>query len=293
MTTALRMTALRRLTLLALLAGGPALAQDHPRAGVEETTDRPEAVAPAAGPLKINARDLKGYGGHFTVSGTTGGASVEWSLSPHPAGMFFHPFPGAHAVSLGGPPGTYTLTAQVTVFRGRILKLPKGWKEGDEVPLEITPDVQRVSLVVELTGGAPVPPGPGPTPPGPTPPVPPGPTPPSPDPNPMPGVTGLHMLVVYESGDVSKYPAAQVNSWQSQAVFDYLKAKNALANWRVWDRDVPNLNRAEPKWQAAMARARGKQLPWVIVSNGTTGYEGPAPADTAGLLALLKKYGGD
>jgi hypothetical protein len=287
---------MRRFAILLLLVALPLTAQDRPVL--------PDDAPAVAGP-RINARDLQGYGGYFTVSGTTGGSAVEWSVEPRPKGVLFHQFPGAHALAFGGPPGTYTLTARVTTFKGKVTKLPKGWKEGDEVPLEITPDVQSVTATVILTGGepgpgpTPIPPGPTPIPPGPTP-VPPGPTPvppgpippvpPAPEPNPMPGVTGLHMLVVYETGDLSKYPAAMVNSWQSKAVFDYLAAKGASKNWRVWDQNLDPSGDL-PKWQAAMARVKGKPLPWVIVSNGTSGYEGPAPPDTASLLALLKKYG--
>jgi hypothetical protein len=106
----------------------------------------------------------------------------------------------------------------------------------------------------------------------------------------MPGVTGLHMLVVYESGDVSGYPSSQVQSWQSKAVFDYLRSKGPDRNYRIWDKDV-NAAEDDPKWQAALVRAKGKALPWIIVSNGKTGFEGPAPATAKQLLELLHKYG--
>lgn len=286
---------LRRLSVLALLAGGPALAQ--PRGGVEETTDRPATVDVAASP-SLDGPDSEAWGAEFVMRGVGARKTVRWSVSPRYPGMLVRPFPsGAPRFIFAGPPGEYQVTAEVVSRTvGKLTKPLSEYKEGDDFPMVETSASYTKTIV--LTGGVPVPPGPGPTPPGPTPPVPPAPVPPAPvppapEPNPMPGVQGLHMLVVYESADLSAYPAAQVTSWQSKAVFDYLAAKGASKNWRVWDKDVPNLARAEPKWQAAMARAKGKPLPWVIVSNGASGYEGPAPANVNELLALLKKYGGD
>ena len=68
----------------------------------------------------------------------------------------------------------------------------------------------------------------------------------------------------------------------------YVKGKGG--DGRFFDQSVDNSNDAKI-WQDAMKRPRSG-LPWIVVSNGTTGYEGPLPLTEADTLALLKKYGG-
>jgi hypothetical protein len=134
------------------------------------------------------------------------------------------------------------------------------------------------------------PPGPSP---GPIPPTPPGPTPPGPAP--IPG-DGFRVLMVYESADLTKLPPDQLNVLYSQKVRDYLNTHAAKGpdgktpEWRIWDANVPT--GAEAKvWQDAMAQKRDK-LPWLIVSNGKTGFAGPLPPNTDAMLRLLQQYGG-
>lgn len=138
------------------------------------------------------------------------------------------------------------------------------------------------AVVVVVVGEAP-----------PTPPVPPDPTPPSPAPIP---VAGFRVLIVYETAELSKLPPEQLVALNSQEVRQYLQAHCVLGpdgktrEWRLWDKDV-NTSGESPLWQAAMQRPR-QSVPWIILSDGKTGFEGPLPSDTAALLALLKKYGG-
>ena len=139
-------------------------------------------------------------------------------------------------------------------------------------------------------------PGPGPAP-GPTPP---GPVPPAPIP-----VAGLHVLIIYESaekgpeGKVKRgMPPEQQAILTAAEVLGYLNAKcpkgpdGRTAEWRVWDWDVPT--GAESKlWQDAMARKPTKdKLPWIIVSDGKSGFEGPLPRNIADMMVLLRKWGG-
>ena len=124
--------------------------------------------------------------------------------------------------------------------------------------------------------------------PGPVPPVPPGPDPPIP---PIP-IAGLRVLVVYESatpGDTAKIVG-------SATVRDYLNAKCAKGpdgkspEYRILDKDVSLANASQ--WvKDAMARQR-QSMPWIVVSNGTAGFEGPLPTSIDATMTLLKKFGG-
>lgn len=143
--------------------------------------------------------------------------------------------------------------------------------------------------VIVTIGQAPQPPPVPPVPPGP---VPPGPT---PGPAPIPG-DGLRALFVFESGKLQTYPPGQLAALYSKTVRDYLNARcpkgpDGVTPERRWydaDQDVS----AESKtWQDAMKRPRAS-LPWVIISNGKAGFEGPLPNSIEELLALLKQYGG-
>ena len=122
----------------------------------------------------------------------------------------------------------------------------------------------------------------------PAPPTPPGPA-------PIPG-DGLRVLIVYETADLSKLPRAQANILTAAEVRAYLNAKCATgpdgrtAEWRIWDQNVDTAAEA-PTWRDAMARKRDK-LPWLVISTGKAGYEGPLPAAVDDTLKLLKHYGG-
>ena len=142
---------------------------------------------------------------------------------------------------------------------------------------------QPITSIVVL-GGSPIPVPP--IPPGPDPPVPPIP----PGPLPIPG-EGLRVMFVYESSDKTNV----TNLIHSREVYDYLNAKcakaaNSVPEWRYFDQNV-NLENNYPIWRDAMKRER-KSLPWAVIANGKTGYEGPMPTNKADLLALLRKFGG-
>jgi hypothetical protein len=204
-------------------------------------------------------------------------AAVVWDVYPEEAVSFddrpdgvlaFTAPPGKYAVKLRTIKGKSVLIARAVVFIGTPTPVPPTPTPGPT-------------------------PGPTPTPtPTPVPPVPPGPTPPSPAPIPAPG---LHVLMVYESGELSKLPPAQLSVLYAKSIRDYLQAKCPVGpdgktkEWRVWDADTDASGDA-PVWRDAMRRPRSS-LPWIIVSNGTTGYEGPLPRSIDETLALLKKFG--
>lgn len=133
----------------------------------------------------------------------------------------------------------------------------------------------------------------------PVPPVPPGPTPPPFPPVPPPDdapikAPGFRVLIVYETAQLSKLPAKQLLIIESQTVRSYLKKKcvtdkdNPQGAYRMWDPDVA-LDGVPKDWSDALKRPR-KSLPWLIVSNGVTGWEGPLPADTDAAMAIFQKY---
>ena len=146
--------------------------------------------------------------------------------------------------------------------------------------------------VCTVVVGEPTPP---PTPPGPTP----GPTPPGPTPGPAPiPLEGLRVLIIYESAELAKIPASQHAVLNGEKVRGYLDSKCAVGadgktkEWRIWDKDASVINEAK-HWQDAWARPRGPAMPWVIISNGKDGYEGPLPVAVEEMMLLLKKFGGN
>jgi hypothetical protein len=125
----------------------------------------------------------------------------------------------------------------------------------------------------------------------------PGPNPPGPVDPPKPPAPivadGLHVLIVYESADLQKLPPGQLSALKSQTVRDYLDGRcakeNGVAAWRIWDADV-DTKESSKAWQDAMKRPRAS-LPWIVISDGKSGFEGPLPGTVDATLELLKKWG--
>lgn len=193
------------------------------------------------------------------------GDAVQWDVAPEPVKMKEYTDDGAAYLHFNGPPGKYSVTALVVNFDTRKFVKKK--------------------LTVTI-GKAPQPP------PGPVPPTPPDPTPGT---APIPAA-GLHVLVIYDAQKLSTLTATQQGAIYAKSVRDYLRATcpkgpdGVTAEWRMWPSDVDATGESQ-LWQDAFKRPR-TSLPWVIVSNGTTGYEGPLPGSAEDMLALLKQYGG-
>jgi hypothetical protein len=100
---------------------------------------------------------------------------------------------------------------------------------------------------------------------------------------------GFRVLVTYDSalGVPDNVNAKVVR----QYLFDHCVRSPDGKNveYRIWDIAVPTTN-APKLWQDAFARPK-KSIPWILISNGKTGFEGPLPNTTDELLTLLKKYG--
>lgn len=126
-------------------------------------------------------------------------------------------------------------------------------------------------------------PGPGPTPN-------PGPNPPSPNPSPIP-LAGLRVLVVSERTGTpipSDQQAILTSALVRQALSRCEKGSNGVPEFRFFDPDV-DLSDQPQHWKDAMKLPRAS-LPWVIISNGKTGFSGPLPKDVDSFLELLKGY---
>lgn len=137
----------------------------------------------------------------------------------------------------------------------------------------------------ELTIGTPEP-EPPPVPPNPpTPPDPPLPPAPIPD-------AGFRVLIVYESGDMTKYPIETQMILAGADVRAFLKShcvpEDGQAGFRIYDPDI-DVSADLPVWKTAMSRPR-KELPWLLISNGKAGFEGPLPKTPSEFLELCKKY---
>lgn len=205
-----------------------------------------------------------------TVSAETTGKTVKFvALDP---GLSVFP-PGL----LSNPKVTVVSSAKPGVFR--LL----AYTAAGDMPSD--PVICKVVI-----GNTPIdpPPGPGPNPPEPQPVDPP------PGPAPIP-LDGLRVLMVYDADSLARLPAAQHSIFFSAEVRKYLnehcaKGPSGTAEWRLYPKSVDN-SADLPHWRAAMARER-KSLPWIVISNGKAGYEGPLPANIAEALELLKKYGG-
>jgi hypothetical protein len=143
-----------------------------------------------------------------------------------------------------------------------------------------------------VTPAPPVPPGPGPAPPAP----------PSPAPIDAPG---FRVFIIEETADRARLPAKQLDVLFNASVRAYLKshcvkdAHNPDGAFRIWDKDVDASDPSLTVWARALKAFNDRvkdgkaKPPWLIVSDGKTGYEGPLPADAGSALQLLKKYGGE
>lgn len=120
----------------------------------------------------------------------------------------------------------------------------------------------------------------------------PDPEPPKPDPSvvPIPG-EGLRVLIIYEQDDQAKYSPDTIKQLYSLTLRKFLneqcvKGANGLPEYRVLDEEVEG----EPSiWLTAIKRKR-ESLPWLIISNGKSGFEGPLPAKEADTKSLIERY---
>lgn len=118
--------------------------------------------------------------------------------------------------------------------------------------------------------------------------------PPTPDDNaPFPS-DGLAVLIVYETGDASRLSSghrAIIFGADARKFLDETtktEADGRTPAYRIFDKDV-DISVIDNRWKAAMGVAR-ESLPWVVVSNGRTGFSGPLPATVDEFKALVGKF---
>jgi hypothetical protein len=164
-------------------------------------------------------------------------------------------------------------SVETRTYKGKFLSIVEatgtGRVELDVIPFGLTSEDQILSRTIDVDAGE----GPRPPPTPVDPPDPPAPkdVPLSADP------AGLRVLVVYDSLDPRMTPG------QREVIFgaDVRKwlADNCVKDgFRIYpEKSLADIAGEAKHWRDAVARER-KSLPWCVVSNGRTFYEGPLPA---------------
>lgn len=172
------------------------------------------------------------------------------------------------SLSTSASAGSQWATIKQTTIEPRlkpitVVEYSKGWRE--------------IAAGVKTGAGAqppPTPPGPGPTPPAPVPPA------------PIPSV-GLKVVIIEESSERGTLPPTQAMIFSSTKVLGWLES-NAPKKYRIWDKDV-DINTVPEEFKDALRLPRTK-LPWIVITNGTTGASVPLPNTAAETVSLLEKY---
>lgn len=105
---------------------------------------------------------------------------------------------------------------------------------------------------------------------------------------------GLHVVIVVESAALAEMPEAQrqilfgmrTRLWLND---NCAKGEDGQPTWRVLDPDTEFPEGCDAVWCKALARDR-TELPWVVVSNGKSGFEGPLPTNINDFLKLVEQY---
>ena len=147
-----------------------------------------------------------------------------------------------------------------------------------------TPDWEEITKKVEIAAPGPtptpIPPNPDvPVPPNPDVPVPPTPTPDNP---PLVNAPGLRILILEESSQRDQLTLGQREVLFGGQVRNWLRSNcitepaNPDGAYRIWDKEWnPQIDPDATNWGAIRAKADPKSLPWMVITNGKTSYQGP------------------
>lgn len=248
--------------LLCILSAVAAVATATAPAPLPSSGVRPPSAAAAVPPTDAPAltlpSEVTGDAGEFiTVAADTNGTVVRWHVIDPGLNLF--------PVDLLRD----TRTAVVTSPReGRYRLL--GYTAVGDVP-------SAPSVVTVIVGDEPEP-------------TPPRPDPddddvdPEPDDGPPFPADSLHVLIVYESADVNQLTDDQ------RAIIMGADVRGALDSaapdrYRIYDQDA-DLTYVDQVWKDAMAVPR-ESLPWLVISDGETGYSGPLDMTAAEFRELI------
>lgn len=227
----------------------------------------PPKAAVGAGPdLKLPSEVKGPVGAFITVKAETNGKTVKWTAIDPGLNLFPTDLlkDTRTAVVSAAAPGRYRVLAVTAA--------------GDEPS-----DIQICTVLIGETPNPPIPPGPPNPPPTPS------------NPAPIAG-DGFKVLMVYDALTLTKLPRAQQAIFYSADIRNYLNSKCTTGaagtkDWRVWTKTTDVSGEAD-YWQAAAKREQ-KSYPWIVISNGKTGYEGSLPNTVEDTLKLLKTYSGE
>lgn len=105
---------------------------------------------------------------------------------------------------------------------------------------------------------------------------------------------GLRVLIVVESEQLSEMPEPQrqilfgmrTRLWLND---NCAKSEDGQPEWRVLDQDTEFPDQCDEVWCKALARDRS-EVPWVVISNGKSGFEGALPTNINDFLKLVEQY---
>lgn len=105
---------------------------------------------------------------------------------------------------------------------------------------------------------------------------------------------GLKVLVVFAEDKQNNLPAGQQAILYGKEMRDFLNSKcvagpdGKTKEFRIWDKDTDATGESK-QWQDAFKRNR-TEVPWLVISNGKTGFEGPLPKTVSETIELIKRY---
>lgn len=102
---------------------------------------------------------------------------------------------------------------------------------------------------------------------------------------PVPG-DGRHVLVIYETDDRISLPRDQRSILDSVPLRQWL----AESQWDVKFLDPDTSFIDGDEWFQSALQVERASLPWVVVSNGKTGFSGPLPGTVEEFKELVGRY---